>query len=53
MDIWQGLTMLWNSAVDFMSIELTAIGLNFTLWQFAIGVVVVELLLYAVFRALE
>ena len=29
------------------------LGLNFTLWEFALGIVIVDLLLYAIFRALN
>lgn len=49
-NIWDFMSWLWTSAVDFMSIEIDGFGLHFTLWEWALGSVVVSLLLYAIFR---
>ena len=51
--IWDFLTYLWNSAADFLNYRIDMLGLDFTLWQVCIGVAVVDLLLYAIFRCLE
>lgn len=53
MEVWDFLTFLWNEALKFLSFEINFMGLNFTLWQFALGTAVLSLLLYAVFRALD
>lgn len=45
-DIWGFLTWLWTSAVDFMNIEISGFGLHFTLWEFALGSVILYLVLY-------
>lgn len=52
-DIWGFLTWLWISAVDFMNIEISGFGLHFTLWEFALGSVILYLVLYAVFRVMD
>lgn len=51
--IWDIMTFLWNSALGFLDNRIDILGLNFTLWQFALGIVVVDLLLYAIFRCLD
>ncbi len=51
--IWDIMTFLWDSALDFLNNRIGVFGLNFTLWEFALGIVIVDLLLYAIFRALD
>lgn len=51
--IWSLLTFLWESALGFLNNRIDILGLNFTLWEFALGIVIVDLLLYAIFRALD
>ncbi len=53
MEVWDFLTFLWNKAIEFLSFRIDFLGLNFTLWEFALGAAVLSLLLYAVFRALD
>ncbi len=52
-NIWDFLLWLWTSAVDFLSIRISGFGLDFTLWEWALGTAIVSLLFYAVARALE
>lgn len=52
-DIWGFLTWLWTSAVDFLNMEIDGFGLHFTLWEFALGSVILYLCLYAIFRVLQ
>lgn len=51
--IWDLMTFLWESALGFLNNGIDILGLNFTLWEFALGIVIVDLLLYAIFRALN
>lgn len=51
--IWDILTFLWESALGFLNNRIDILGLNFSLWEFALGIVVVDLLLYAIFRCLN
>lgn len=51
--IWDIMTFLWESALSFLNNRIDVFGLNFTLWEFALGIVIVDLLLYAIFRALN
>lgn len=51
--VWDLMTFLWESALGFLNNRIDILGLNFTLWEFALGIVVVDLLLYAIFRALN
>ncbi len=53
MEVWDFLTFLWDKAVEFLSFRIDFLGLNFSLWEFALGGAVLSLLLYAVFRALD
>ncbi len=51
--VWDIMTFLWESALGFLDNRIDILGLNFTLWQFALGIAVVDLLLYAIFRCLD
>ena len=51
MDFWEFLGMLWTKGVEFLNLEIGIFG--FTLWEFALGAVVLSMVLYAVFRILE
>lgn len=51
--IWDILTFLWESALGFLDNRIDILGLDFSLWEFALGIVVVDLLLYAIFRVLN
>lgn len=53
MELWDMLTVLWTAAVNFMGYEINCFGLNFTLWQFALGVAVLDILCWAVSRVLQ
>ena len=52
-NIWDFLTWLWTSAVDFLNTEISGFGLDFTLWEWALGSAILYLVLYAIFRALQ
>ncbi len=51
--VWDLMTFLWESALGFLNCRIDVFGLNFTLWEFALGIVIVDLLLFAIFRALN
>lgn len=51
--IWDIFTFLWESALGFLNNRIDILGLDFSLWDFALGIVVVDLLLYAIFRVLN
>ena len=51
--IWDILTFLWESALGFLNNRIDILGLDFSLWEFALGIAVVDLLLYAIFRVLN
>jgi len=52
MGFWDFLSFLWNSACDFMSLEITIFGEGaiFTLWEFALGSAIFLLVMYVVMR---
>lgn len=50
---WDLLSILWDSVMNFMSNEVAFLDVHFTLWQAAIALAVISLLLYAIFRCLE
>ena len=52
-NIWDFLSWLWTSAVDFLNQPIEGFGLSFTLWEWALGSVILSLLIYAISRALE
>ena len=47
-NIWDFLTWLWASAVDFLNTEISGFGLDFTLWEWALGSAILYLILYAI-----
>lgn len=47
--VWDFLTFLWDSAMGFLSTRIQIMGLDFTLWQFALGSTILLLVCYAVF----
>lgn len=53
-DFWDFMGWLFDEAVYFMSSEtICGFGLNFNLWEWALGSCIVSLLLYAIFRVLD
>lgn len=48
--VWDWLTFLWDSAMGFMSNRITVMGLDFSLWEFAFGSVVLLLVCSVVFK---
>lgn len=53
MSFWELLTTLWDAGVSFMNNEIAFLDVHFTLWQAAIGLAVISLLFYAIFRCLD
>lgn len=51
--LWDWLSFLWSSAIDFLNFPIQGLGIDCTLWQFALGFAILDLILFAVFRALE
>lgn len=50
MDFWDVLTFLWNSAYIFLSYQVKFMGLDFTLWEFAMGGAVLVLIFGFIFK---
>lgn len=53
MTLWDWLSFLWSEAYEFLNIPIKGMGIDFTLWQFALGSAILGLILYAVFRTLD
>ncbi len=51
--IWDFLSFLWGSAMNFLGTRINVMGLNFTLWEFALGSSILLLVCYAVFSGSE
>lgn len=49
-NVWDFLTFLWDSAMNFLNIRIELMGLNFSLWEFAFGSTVLLLVCSVVFR---
>lgn len=52
-NIWDFLSWLWFSVVDFLNIRISGFGLDISLWELAIGFAVLWLVLYCIFRTLD
>lgn len=50
---WDVLTFLWQSAASFMGTRISFLDIDFSLWEAAIALAVISLLLYAIFRCLD
>lgn len=49
--VWDFLTFLWDSAMSFLGTRIELMGLNFTLWEFALGSTILIIICNAVFSA--
>lgn len=52
-NVWDFLSFLWTSAMGFLDTRIDIMGLDFTLWQFALGSVLLLLFCYAVSSGAE
>ena len=52
-NIWDFLSWLWDSAVDFMRINISGFGFSINLWEWALGTAIISLLIYAIARVLD
>lgn len=48
--VWDWLTFFWDEGMKFLSFKIDVGGLNFTLWEFAFGSVIIVLILRFIFR---
>lgn len=50
MQVWDWLTFLWDSAMKFLNVKIDIMGLNFTLWEFALGSTILIIVCSVVFK---
>ena len=48
--VWDVMTFFWESAMKFLSTRIDIMGLNFTLWEFALGSAILLLVCSVVFK---
>lgn len=53
LSFWDILTFLWQSAVSFMGMRIEFLDIDFSLWEAAVALAIISLLLYAIFRCLD
>lgn len=51
--VWDFLTFLWSAAMNFLGTRIEIMGLNFTLWEFALGSTILIIILNVVFNPNE
>ena len=53
LSFWDILTFLWQSAVSFMGMRIEFLDIDFSLWEAAVALAIISILLYAIFRCLD
>lgn len=51
--VWDFFTFLWDSAMGFLNTRIDIMGLDFTLWEFALCSTLLLLICHAVFSGSE
>lgn len=49
--VWDFLTFLWEQAIGFLNIHIELMGLDFTLWEFALGSTILIIIARAVLHS--
>lgn len=52
-EFWDLLTFLYTSCVNFLNQKINVFGFDFSLWEAALSLAIIDLLLFAIFRVLD